>query len=207
MLLVLHGAQKHGVGEIDHLRHTAPPGTEQDALALGRAVDDVVRGAQILADERRFVLVEGPLEMRRQKPVHDVHAGRQAQLGDPPQHQCLVGGLLGVLSEQDDPARIERTVDVVMSAVHVEGVLGERARRHLEDHGRAFARCVVILLDTVHNALPRCVVDDALAAHRVRYRTALRCVLAFGLDGNRVAAEDVQLAFGKGLLVKLAAFG
>src|SRR5208283_57198 len=38
-------------------------------------------------------------------------------------------------------------------------------------------------------------------------RAALRRVLAFGLNGNRVSAEDVQLAFGKGLLEELAAFG
>ncbi len=119
----------------------------------------------------------------------------------------LVGGLLRVLAEQDDPAGVERAVDVVVPAVHVERVLGERARGHFQHHRRALARRVVILLDAVDDALARCVVDDALAAHRVRDRAALRGVLAFGLDGDRVAAEDVQLAFGEGLLVELAAFG
>jgi hypothetical protein len=32
-------------------------------------------------------------------------------------------------------------------------------------------------------------------------------MLAFGLDGDRVAAEDVQLALGKRLLIELAALG
>ncbi len=119
----------------------------------------------------------------------------------------LVGRLLRVLAEDDDPARVERAVDVVVSAVHVQRVLGERARGHFQDHRRALARRVVILLDAVDDALARGVVDDALAADRVRDRAALGGVLAFGLDGDRVAAEDVQLAFGKRLLVQLAAFG
>ena len=40
----------------------------------------------------------------------------------------------------------------------------------------------------------------------MRDRPALGRVLAFGLDGNGVAAEDVKLAFREGLLVQLAAF-
>ena len=133
--------------------------------------------------------------------------GRQAQLGDAPQDQRLVGGLLGVLAEDDDPAGIERAVDVVVAAVHVERVLGQRARADFEDHRRALAGRVVILLDAVDNALARGVVDDALAADGVGDGAALRRVFAFGLDGNRVAAEDVQLAFGESLLVQFAAFG
>ena len=54
--------------------------------------------------------------------------GRQAELGHAPQDQRLVGGLLRVLAEDDDPARVERAVDVVVPAVHVQRVLGERAR-------------------------------------------------------------------------------
>ncbi len=174
-------------------------------LSVGH-VDDVVGGPEILANERRFVLVERPLEMRRQEAVHHVHAGRQAELGDPPQHERLVGGLLGVFAEQDDPAGVEGAVDVVVAAVHVESVFGEGAGRHFQHHRRALARRVVVLLNAVHNALPRRVVDDTLAAHGVRNRTALGGVLAFGFDGNGVAAKDVELALGKRLLVELAAF-
>ena len=99
VLLVLHGTEKHGIGQIDHLRHAAARRAEQLALALGRAVDDVVGRAEVLADQLRLVLVERPLEMRRQEAVHHVHAGRQAELGDPAQHERLVGGLLGVLAK------------------------------------------------------------------------------------------------------------
>ena len=133
--------------------------------------------------------------------------GREAELGDPPQDERLVGRLLGVLAEDDDPAGVERAVDIVVAAVDVERVLGERARADLQHHRRALARRVVVLLHAVDDALAGGVVDDALAAHRVGDGAALRGVLAFGLDGDRVAAEDVEFALGKGLLVELAAFG
>ena len=133
--------------------------------------------------------------------------GRQAELGDAAQDERLVGGLLGVLAEDDDPAGVERAVDVVVPAVHVQGVLGQRARGHFQHHRRALAGRVVVLLDAVDDALAGGVVDDALAADRVRDRAALRGVLAFGFDGDRVAAEDVELALGERLLVQLAAFG
>jgi hypothetical protein len=41
----------------------------------------------------------------------------------------------------------------------------------------------------------------------VRDGAALRGMLAFRFNGNRVLAENVQLAFGEGLLIKLAALG
>ena len=119
--------------------HAAAFRAEEDALALGGAVDDVFGCAQILANQLRLVLVERPLEMGGEEAVHDVHAGGEAELGHPPQDQRLVGGLLGVLAEDDDPARVERAVDVVVPAVHVQGVLGEGARGNLQDHRRALA--------------------------------------------------------------------
>ena len=207
VLLVLHRSEEHGIRQVDHLRHTPAARTKEDALAFRRAVDDVFGGAEILADQRRFVFVERPLEVRRQEAVHDVHARRQAEFGDAPQDERLIGGLLGVLAEDDDPAGVERAVDVVVTAVDVQRVLGERARAHLQDHRRALARRVVILLDAVHDALARGVVDDALAADRVGDGTALGRVLALGLDGDRVAAEDVQFSFGERLLIEFAAFG
>ena len=139
------------------------------------------------ADQLRLVLVERPLEMRGEEAVLDVHAGRQAQLGDAAQNERLVGGLLGVLAEDHDPAGVERAVEIVVAAVDVQRVLGQRARRHLEHHRRALAGRVVVLLHAVDDALAGGEVDDALAAHGVGDGAALRGVLAFGLDGNRVA--------------------
>src|SRR5207247_4313798 len=129
------------------------------------------------------------------------------ELGDAPQDERLVGRLLRVLAEDDDPARVERAVDVIVSAVHVERVLGQRARRHLQHHRRALAGRVVILLDAVHHALAGRVVDDAFAADGVRDGAALRGVFAFRLDGDGIVAKDVEFAFSESLLVQLAALG
>ena len=63
VLLVLHGTEEHGVGEIDHPRHAPARRPEQRPLTLGRTLDDVVRRAEVFANEGCFVLVEGPLEM------------------------------------------------------------------------------------------------------------------------------------------------
>ena len=75
-------------------------------LSVGQSM--MSSGAEVLANQRRFVLVERPLEVGREEAVHHVHAGRQAELGDAPQDQRLVGGLLGVLAKDDDPAGVER---------------------------------------------------------------------------------------------------
>ena len=133
--------------------------------------------------------------------------GVRAQLGDPPENQRLVGRLLGVLAERDDPARIERTVHVVMTAVHVEGMLGQGPGRDFQHHRRAFAWRVVVLLHAIHHPLSGGVIDDALAAHRMGDCPALGRVLAFRFDGDRVQPENIEFAFGVGLLVQLSAFG
>ena len=133
--------------------------------------------------------------------------GVRRKLGDAAQDQRLVGGLLRVLAEEHDPAGVERAVNVVVSAVHVERVLGQRAGAHFEHHRRALAGRVVVLLNAVDNALAGGEVDHALAADGVSNGAALGRVLAFGLNGDGVAAEDVQVALSIGLLEELAAFG
>ena len=131
--------------------------------------------------------------------------GVSAKLRHAAQNQRLVGGLLRVLAEEHDPAGIERTINIVVAAVHIQRVLGQRARAHLQHHRRSLARRVIVLLHAVDNALAGGEVDHPLAAHRVGNGAALGRVLAFGLNGDRVAAEDVQMALGIGLLEELAA--
>jgi hypothetical protein len=46
------------------------------------------------------------------------------------ENQRLVGGLLRVLARTDDPAVSSAPYTSSVSAVHVERVLGQRARRH-----------------------------------------------------------------------------
>jgi hypothetical protein len=153
------------------------------------------------------VLVERPLDVGGQEAVHDVHARCEAQLGHAAENQRLVGRLLSVLAEEHDPAGVERSINIVVAAMHVERVLGQRARAHLNHHGRPLARRVIVLLNAVDNALPGGKVHHALAAHRVGNRAALGRMLAFGLNRDRVVAKHIQVAFRIGLLEQLAALG
>ena len=204
VLLILHGPKQDGVGEVDHLGHAAARRSEENALRLGGAVDHIVGRAEVLANQLGLVLVEGALKVGGQKAVHDVHARGERKLGDSAKDEGLVGGLLRVFAEDHDPAGVERAIDVVVAAVDVERVLGERARAHFKHHGARLAGRVVILLDAVDDALAGGEVDHALAADRVGNGSALGRVLAFSLNGDGVLAEDVQVAFGIGLLEELA---
>jgi hypothetical protein len=206
VFLVLDGPEEDGIGEVHHLGNAAAGGSEEGALRFGGAVDHIVGRAQVQADQLRFMFIEGALEVGGEEPVHDVHAGGQGEFRDAAEDEGLVGGLLGVLAEDHDPAGVEGAVDVVVSAVDVEGVLGEGASADLEHHGRPFARCVVVLFDAVDHALAGGKVDHPLAAHRVGDGATLGGVLAFGLDGDGVAAKDVEVSLGVGLLEELAAF-
>ncbi len=153
VLLVLDRTQQHGIGQVVHLRHPPTRRTEQRTLRLGRTLDDVFWSPQKLSDEFRLVLVKGALQVRGQEPVLHVHAGSQALLGHPAQDERLVGGLLGVLAEHDDPTGVEHPVDVIVAAMHVERVLGQRSRAHLYDHRRRLAWRVIVLLRGVGQTL------------------------------------------------------
>src|ERR1700730_17809332 len=207
MLLILYRTKKHRVCQVDHARHAPPLRTKQNALAFGRTIDHVFRRAQIFTHQFRLVLVEGALQMRSEKSVLHVHSGSQAQFRHAPQNERLVGRLLRVFAEQNDPPGIECAINVVVSAVDVQGVLRESASSHLQNHGRALARRVIILFNAVYDSLARRKIDDPLATDRVRDGSALRCVLTLSLDSNGVVAEDIQFAFRVSLLVKLASLG
>ena len=153
VFLILHRAEQQRIGEIDHRRNATALGPEERALRLGGRIDDVLRRAQVFANQVRLVLIEGALQVRGQEAVHDIHARRQAQLCHAAQDQGLVGGLLRVLAHDHDPAGIERAIDVVMAAMDVQRMLGQRAGAHFQHHGRAFPRRVIILFHAIHNAL------------------------------------------------------
>ena len=165
VFLVLHRPQQNGIGEVDHLGHAAAGGSKQHALRLGGTLNDVLGSAEILADQLRLMLVEGALQVRGQKAVHDVHARRKREFGHTAQNQRLVSSLLRVLAEKHDPAGIERAINVVVATVHVQGVLGQRTRAHLKHHRGALARRVIVLFHAVHHTLTRGKVDHPLAAH------------------------------------------
>ncbi len=66
--------------------------------------------------------------------------------------------------------------------MHIERLLGQRAGADLHHHGGELARCVVVLLHRVGDALPGGEVDRALAGHGEGRGTALGGVFAFALD-------------------------
>jgi len=92
VLLILHWPEQNGIGQIHHFGNAAAGWPKKDPLRLGRAINDVFRRSEVLADQLRLVLIEGPLQVRGQEAVHDVHAGRQAELGHAAQDEGLVGG-------------------------------------------------------------------------------------------------------------------
>lgn len=120
---------------------------------------------------------------------------------------ALIGGLLGVAAHQHRPAGIHRSVKIVMPAVDVERVLGERPRADLHHHRGELARRVVILLHRVHDALTGGEVHRALAGDRYCGGSALRGVFAFALDGQLLIAPNIQHALREGLLINLATLG
>ena len=67
VFLVLHRPQQNRIGQVHHLGNAAPRRPKQNALRLGRAVDNVVRRAEVLANQLRLMLVEGPLQVASSK--------------------------------------------------------------------------------------------------------------------------------------------
>ena len=195
-----------GFLQVHHLRDAAAFRPEQFALRRGRAINPIIRRAEKLAQQRGFRGQISALGVRRQHAVLDVHARIQGKLIDLAQDDRLVRRLLGVLAHDHRPAGVQRGVEIIVAAMDVEGVLGQRARAHFQDHGGKFARRVVILLHRVREPLPGSEIHRAAAGDGKRGRAPLRGVLAFGLDGDLLLAPNVQFALREGSLVNLAPF-
>jgi hypothetical protein len=78
--------------------------------------------------------------------------------------------------------------------------------QHLNHQGRELPWRVVILLQAVHQALPRSKVHNSLSGHRKRDGPTLGRVLALGFNGHLRATEHIELSFGISLLKDLAHF-
>ncbi len=207
VLLVLHRPEKDRVLQVHHGGHPSTRRAEEFALRRGRTLDEVVFRTQEFAEQVSLGNEVHSFRVGGQHAVLHVHAGVERELVDLAQDDGLVGGLLGILGEQDGPAGVERGVDVVVPAVHVEGVLGESPGPHLEHHGGTFARSVVILLHGIGDPLPGGEVDDPPAGDGHRGRTALGGMLALRLDRDLLISPDVQFTIGVGRLVNLATLG
>ena len=74
VLLILDRTQKNRILQVHHFRNAATFGAEEPALSDGRAVDQIIRGTQKLAQEFRFRDQIGSLGMGGEHAVLDIHA-------------------------------------------------------------------------------------------------------------------------------------
>ncbi len=207
VLLILDRSDEGRIGEIDGLGDAAALGAEELSLRLRWAVDDVVRRAEELPQQPGFVLEKSALQVGGQEAVLNVHPWGQGLFGDLAQNDGLVGGLLGVLGEEHDPSHVEGRVDVVVPAVDVEGVFGQGPGGDFKHHGAQLARGVVVLLDSVDDALSGGEIDGPFAGDGLSDGAALGCVLPLALDREGGSAENVELTLGPGVFVHLAHLG
>ena len=61
MLLILHRAEQHRVFQVHHLRHTTALRPKEFALRFGRAINLIIRGPQVFAQQIRFRRAVGSL--------------------------------------------------------------------------------------------------------------------------------------------------
>ena len=207
MFLILHRSEQHRIHQVDHLRDAAARRPEEFALCRRGARDLLVRRAQVLAQEFGFGGQIHALTVRGEHAVLNVHARIERQFAHFAQDDALIGRLLCVAGHEHDPPHVECGVNVVVTAMHVERVLGQRAGAHLQHHRRELARRVVVLLHRVDESLPRRKVDRASPRDRERRGPALRRVLTFGFGSDLLMAPDIELAGGVRRLIDLAALG
>src|SRR3954470_19938845 len=144
--------------------------------------------------------------MGGQHPVLDVHAGIQGLFIDLAQDDRLIGSLLRVFGDQHRPTGVQGRIKIIMAAMDVQGLLGERARANFNHHGRELAGRVVILLHRVNNPLAGREIDGTSSRYGVRRGATLGGVLAFALNGNLLLAENVEFSLRVGLLINLSPF-
>ena len=184
-------------------------GAEQHVLGDGRALDAAGGIAEVLAQQLGLRHVRFGHHVAGGEAVHRVGDGDQRQRAEPIGDRREVGGFLRVAAEQDGVAGGQQGVDVVVARHHVERVLGDDARRHLQNKTADFlADGHVVRFHPVEDALARRGVRYELAAGQRRAeRAALGRMLALGLEKERVLAPDVEAAIGAERLVDFRDFG
>jgi hypothetical protein len=206
-VLVLHGTEHRRIVEVEELGDAAAALAEHQALRRRRRVDHVARVAEELRhqiplrQEQRFDHVTG------QEAVLRADARVERELGDAVGDQVEIRHLLDVLGEELEESRVVDGVVVVVTAVDVEGVLGDRAAGDVEDVGEALADGRVKRFVHVGDALTRREVGRAQADEAHAGSHGSGCVLAFGLEEDQPAAVDVGLALRHRLRPALAHLG
>ena len=195
-LLVLHHTEHRRIVQVEHFRDAAPHLTEHEALRRRRRFDAVGGIAEIRLDERRLRQLQALDDVAREESVLRANPGIERQLGNPVRDEVQVGRLLHVPREDLEEAGVVDRVIVVVAGVHVERVLGHRARRDIEHVREALADRGVERLVHVGDALPAGEVRRAKAGHRHPGRHRGRGVLALGFEEEEPATVDVLAALG-----------
>ena len=191
MLLVLHRAEQYRVFQVHHLRYTAAFRPEEFALRLSGAINLIIRRAQVFAQQICFRRAISALGMRGEHTVLNIHARIERKLIGLAQDHRLVRGLLSIAPHQHRPACVHGGIKIIVTAVHVERVLGERASAHFQNHRRELARRVVVLLHGIDNALAGCKVYRTLAGHGHGRGTTLRGVLTLGFHRQLLVTPHI----------------
>ena len=134
--------------------------------------------------------------MAREKPVLRANARVERQFGNTVRDQIEIGNFLHILRKQLEEAGVIHRVIIIVPRVHVERVLRDGARRHIEHIGETLAHRRVERLVHVGNPLPAREVRRAQTRHAHTGRHGRRRMLAFRLKEQEPTTVDVHLAFG-----------
>ena len=194
--------------EAVQLEHAAL-GTEQDFLRERRRLDAPGRVPQIFAQKLRFRQERLAHHVAGGEAVHRIGHRNQRQGRRAVGNRREIGRFLRIGAEQDGVTRRQQGIDVVVPGHHVERMLGNDARRHLQHEAAdLLADCHVMRFERVEDALARRSVGNELpAGQRRAQRAALRRMFALGLEEEGVLAPHVDAAFRPEGFIKLGDFG
>jgi hypothetical protein len=197
-VLVLHRSEDHGVVEVEQLGNPPALRAEHQALGGRRRLDHVGRIAQVLPHQVGLRQPQRLEHVTGQEPVLRADPRVERELGDPVRDQVQVRGLLDVLGEDLEEARVVDRVIVVVTAVDVEGLLGHGAAGQVEHVREPLADRGVERLVHVGDALPGREVGRAQADQAHSGGDGGRGVLPLGLEEDQPAPVDVRRAPGDG---------
>ncbi len=173
--------------------HVRPDGHRVPRVENGDRL--LERAEEVAHDLGIFERVHAPLLVAREEAVErdDCRQPDVRPLGDAKRADVQVVDRLRVARHEDEPAGVERVIDVRVVAADVERA-AHRARREVEEHREPRPGLHGVLLEPVQQALRARRVEDASAADRRAVADAGRAVLAVGGDHHhRVMALGLSL--------------
>ena len=195
-VLIGDHAGLHRIVHVPQLRHAAAGVAVQDALRRGGGVDDVVRVAEELRHQFFFRHQYGLDQVRGEEAVLRHHRRRQCQLGGFARDQVEIGRFLRVLRHHLDEAGVVGAVIIVVRAMHVERILGDRAAAHVQHVRQAFADRGVERFVHEGHALRGGEIHRAHPGHRQPRSDPGGGVFRFRFDEDERPAGRVQMPGG-----------